>query len=350
MMSNNKQEISNPKTNSLCKGQGGKFLIIRFSSIGDIVLTTPVIRCLKLQVPDAEVHFLTKKTFSGILANNPYVDKLIVMDSSWDLMMHQLQYEDYDYIIDLHHNLRTLRIKKALKSAKSFSFDKLNIQKWLLTALKINRLPTIHIVDRYLATLRFFNVVNDGKGLDFFLNDKERIKKNDLPISHVFGFIGIVIGAALDTKKLPIHKLQQLCKALNYPIVLLGGIEDSQAGEEIASVDRIKVYNACGKYSLAESADLVQKAKLIVTHDTGLMHIAAAFKKPIISIWGNTVPEFGMGPYYGNEAVSHELSEVSHLGCRPCSKIGYNKCPKGHFKCMELQDMEKIKHMVESYL
>ena len=350
MMSNNKQEISNPKLNSTFGGLGVKFLIIRLSSIGDIVLTTPVIRCLKLQVPDAEVHFLTKKQFGAIIANNPYVDKLILLESSWDLMMHQLQYEDYDYIIDLHHNLRTLRIKKALKTAQSFSFDKLNIQKWLLTALKINSLPTIHIVDRYLATLRFFNVVNDGKGLDFFLNDKERIKKNDLPISHVFGFIGIVIGAALDTKKLPIHKLQQLCKALNYPIVLLGGNEDSKAGAEIASVDRIKVYNACGKYSLAESADLVQKAKLIVTHDTGLMHIAAAFKKPIISIWGNTVPAFGMGPYYGNEAVSHELSEVSHLGCRPCSKIGYNKCPKGHFKCMELQDMEKIKHMVESYL
>src|SRR6187402_803655 len=145
-----------------------KFLIIRFSSIGDIVLTTPVIRCLKQQVPGAEVHFLTKENYRGIISSNPYVDKVQLLGSSWDLMIHQLQQEDYDYIIDLHHNLRTLRIKKALKRGQHFSFNKLNIQKWLLTAFKINRLPAVHIVDRYLYTLKNFNVVNDGKGLDYF--------------------------------------------------------------------------------------------------------------------------------------------------------------------------------------
>src|SRR5450432_3091242 len=118
-----------------------KFLIIRFSSIGDIVLTSPVIRCLKQQVPDAEIHFLTKQDYRGLVSDNPYVDKVIVLGSSWDLMMHQLQDEQYNYIIDLHHNLRTLRIKKALVTAKHFSFNKLNIQKWLLTAFKINKLP-----------------------------------------------------------------------------------------------------------------------------------------------------------------------------------------------------------------
>lgn len=331
-------------------GAGGKFLIIRFSSIGDIVLTTPVIRCLKQQIANAEVHFLTKKNFRELVSSNPYVDKVQVLDSSWDLMIHQLQQEEYDYIIDLHHNLRTLRIKKALKGAKHFSFDKLNIEKWLLTALKINRLPHIHIVDRYLNTLKHFQVVNDGKGLDYFLPEKDRVQDRDLPFSHWMGYIGIAIGAALNTKKLPIHKLQQLCAGLNYPIVLLGGTEDRETGEMIASVDPIKIYNACGKFSLNESADLVRLAKLIVTHDTGLMHIAAAFKKPIISIWGNTIPEFGMGPYYGNDIIKNDISEIKNLRCRPCSKIGYHKCPKGHFKCMELQDMEELYKMVRSYL
>ena len=327
-----------------------KFLIIRFSSIGDIVLTTPVIRCLKQQVPNAEVHFLTKQEYRGLVAHNPYIDKIQVLSSSRELMMHQLQYEDYDYVIDLHHNLRTLRIKKALTTAKSFSFDKLNIQKWLLTALKINRLPDIHIVDRYLATLKDFNVVNDGKGLDFFISEKDKILAKDLPMSHWCGYVGVAIGAALNTKKLPVHKLQELCRGIQFPIVLLGGPEDRKAGEKIASVDDIKIYNACGKFSLSESADLINYAKVVVTHDTGLMHIAAAFKKPIISIWGNTVPAFGMGPYYGEAAISHQLSEVIGLRCRPCSKIGYNKCPKGHFKCMEMQDMGKIKGMVQSLL
>jgi ADP-heptose:LPS heptosyltransferase len=259
--------------NSPFRGPGGKaggtkFLIIRFSSIGDIVLTSPVIRCLKQQVPDAEIHFLTKSEYGELVSHNPYIDKVMLLGSSWDLMMHQLQYEEYDYIIDLHHNLRTLRLKKALKTAKSFSFNKLNIQKWLLTALKINRLPDVHIVDRYLNTLKQFNVVNDGKGLDYFFPERKKIKTRDLPVSHLFGYIGIVIGAALNTKKLPVHKLKELCAGLNYPIILLGGPEDTATGNEIASVDNMKVYNACGKFSLHESADIVQYARLIVTHDT----------------------------------------------------------------------------------
>ena len=318
-----------------------KFLIIRFSSIGDIVLTTPVIRCLKQQVPNARVHFLTKETFYGLVKTNPNVDKVIVLNESWEFMIHQLQVEDYDCIIDLHHNLRTWKVKHAL-GVKSFSFNKLNIQKWLLTAFKINRMPDVHIVDRYLATVKSFGVVNDGKGLDYFIPPKDCITGIDLPLSHRFGYIGIVIGAALNTKKLPVHKLQQLCLQIDHPIVLLGGKEDKIIGDEIASVNGIRIYNACGKFNLNESADLVRNAKLIITHDTGLMHIAVAFKKKIISIWGNTVPEFGMAPYYGTADIVNIKSEVPNLSCRPCSKIGYKKCPKKHFKCMELQDIETI--------
>lgn len=324
------------------EGRAAKFLIIRFSSIGDIVLTSPVIRCIKQQVNNAEVHYLTKESFSGLVAHNPYVDKVLVLGSSWDLMMHQLQSEDYDYIIDLHHNLRTFRIKKALRNAKAFSFDKLNIEKWLLTFCKINRLPAVHIVDRYLQTVASFGVVNDGKGLDYFYPEKDQVKPGDLPASHRFGYVGIVIGAALRTKQLPVHKLKSLCEAIHFPLVLLGGPEDRATGDEIAAVDDIKIYNACGKFSLHESADLVKHAKLIITHDTGLMHIAAACKKKIISIWGNTIPGFGMGPYYGDTDVPSVISEVGGLRCRPCSKIGYKKCPKGHFKCMELQNIDEI--------
>jgi heptosyltransferase-2 len=161
-------------------------------------------------------------------------------------------------------------------------------------------------------------------------------------MSHRFGYIGVVIGAALNTKKLPIHKLQELCLQIDHPIILLGGKEDTIAGDEIASVNDIKIYNSCGKFNLNESADLVRNAKLIITHDTGLMHIAAAFKKKNISVWGNTVPEFGMSEYYGNDQVSSFKFQVSGLNCRPCSKIGYKKCPKKHFKCMELQDVEMM--------
>ena len=324
-----------------------KFLIIRFSSIGDIVLTTPVIRCLRRQYPEAEIHFLTKQAFRSIVAHNPYINKIHTLGDSFELMLHELLIEEYDYIIDLHHNLRTLRIKRFLKNVKSFSFNKLNVEKFILTNFKINTLPKKHIVDRNLETVASLGVVNDGMGLDYFIPTLDEIKKDDIPTSHMHGYIAVVIGAALATKKLPLHKLKELCTAIDHPIILLGGKEDYEDGKAIAKVDEIKIYNACGKFNLNESADLVKGAKLVISHDTGLMHIAAALQKPVISVWGNTVPAFGMYPYYGSRSNrQYDVVEINKLWCRPCSKIGYNKCPKGHFKCMEKIDVNYIVNLV----
>lgn len=325
-----------------------KVLVIRFSSIGDIVLTTPVVRCLKQQVPGAEVHYLTKKGFRGLIDTNPYVDKVHLLSDDWEAMIATLQEEKYDLIVDLHKNLRTLRVKRALRKVKSVSFNKLNIEKWLLTSFfKINKLPKEHIVDRYLATVQSLGVVNDGRGLDYFIPEKDEVNATDLPMSHQAGYVGVVIGAALNTKKLPVEKLKELCSLIQKPIVLLGGPEDRQEGDEIAATDHVKIYNACGKFNLNESACLVRNARIIVTHDTGLMHIAAAFKKPVISIWGNTVPEFGMTAYYGNAGTPSKIFEVEGLSCRPCSKIGYKKCPKGHFRCMNNQNLTAIAEAAE---
>lgn len=326
-----------------------KFLIIRFSSIGDIVLTTPVIRCLKQQVSDAEVHFLTKSAFLPVVEHNPYIDKIHLLAHSWELMMEELKNENYDYIIDLHHNTKTLRVKSALKK-KSFSFYKLNIEKYFYTAFKINILPKVHIVDRYLKTVAPFGVKNDGAGLDYFISPHDETKREDIPAAHSVGYIACVIGAALGTKKWPVEKWKEFCTKVRYPVILLGGPEDAEAGKEIAAVDDVKVYNACGKFRLNESADLVRKARLVVTNDTGLMHIAAAYKKPIVSMWGNTVPSFGMTPYYGNAPATDVVMQVNKLWCRPCSKIGYKKCPLGHFKCMEKIDPDEVLRKVAARL
>lgn len=320
-----------------------KILVIRFSSIGDIVLTTPVVRCIKQQVPDVQLHYLTKKSFRGLIDTNPYVDKVHLLQDDWEAMMTELAAEKFDLVVDLHKNLRTLRVKRGLKKVKSVSFSKLNIEKWLYTSfLKINRLPKVHIVDRYLDTVKHLGVQNDGRGLDYFIPEKDEVAATDLPMSHQAGYVGVVIGAALQTKQLPVEKLKELCASIQKPLVLLGGLEDRAQGDEIAAIDKVKIYNACGKFNLNESACLVRNAKLIVTHDTGLMHIAAAFKRPVISVWGNTVPEFGMTAYYGHANVPSRIFEVAGLSCRPCSKIGYKKCPKGHFKCMNNQDISGI--------
>ena len=213
-----------------------KFLIIRFSSIGDIVLTTPVVRCLKQQVPEAEIHFLVKDKFLSVVQHNPYIDKIHVLAHSWELMIEELKTESYDYIIDLHHNVKTLRVKKALSAGrtgkvKAFSFYKLNIQKYLLTALKINLLPKVHIVDRYLKTVESFGVKNDGQGLDYFIAEEEKTKLKDIPASHQAGYIACVIGAAHNTKKWPVHKWKEFCTQIKHPVILLGGPEDKEAAE-----------------------------------------------------------------------------------------------------------------------
>ena len=290
-----------------------------------------------------------------VMESNPYVDKIHLLQDDWGKMIAQLKEENFDYIIDLHNNLRTLRVKKDLK-VPSFSFNKLNIQKLIFVKLKWNVMPkNLHIIDRYMETVQSFGVQNDGKGMDYFIPKDQEINEKDIPASHHLGYIAIVIGASYFTKKLPVYKLQELCRAIDHPIILLGAKEESAEGELIASVDPIKVYNACGKFSLHESADLVRKSKLVIAHDTGLMHIAAALKKPVIAIWGSTTPSFGMVPYYGENylaghAQPYDDVQVYKLWCRPCTKFGRKKCPQGHFKCMKKISIEEVVRKVNKRL
>jgi ADP-heptose:LPS heptosyltransferase len=144
-----------------------KILIIRFSSIGDIILTTPVVRCLKTQLDDVEIHYATKQNFKSIFEENPYIDKMHYLSGGLRDFIAGLKKEKFDYVIDLHHNLRSRIIKTAL-GVKSYSFNKLNWEKWLFVNLKINKLPNVHIVDRYLDTIKNLGVKNDSLGLDYF--------------------------------------------------------------------------------------------------------------------------------------------------------------------------------------
>lgn len=323
-----------------------KILVIRFSSIGDIILASPVFRCVKKQLPDTELHFVTKKSFQLVTASNPYIDRFFYLNKDLTALIEELKKEDYDYVIDLHKNFRSYKIKKALKK-KSFTIRKLSVEKFLLTKLNIDLMPDIHITQRSLDTVAPLGVEDDGLGLDYFIPEKDIVKETELPHSHLAGFVALVIGASYNTKKLPVHKLQELCSKLEYPVILLGGEEDRLAGEAIASVDDIKVYNACGKFNLNESADLVRQAKLVISHDTGLQYMACAFKKPLLAIWGATSPDLDVEPYYGSRFMDQQTQPIYEnislgLSCQPCSKYGTAKCPLEHFNCMEKQDIDAI--------
>lgn len=315
-----------------------KILVIRFSSIGDIVLTTPVVRALAKA--GYVVHYLTKPVFADIVMTNPYVTKVITYSQNFESMIRILKAEDYDHIIDLHHNLRSARIKLSLRKPSS-AFNKLNFEKWLMVNFKINRLPDLHIVDRYFRTARKFGVRNDGKGLDFFIPPEKMLN-----VRERFGFdkfIAIVIGAAHETKCMTAAQIATICALIKTPVILLGGKQEITKGNEILEVVKSgHVRSACGQLDLYESASVIEQAGAVITHDTGLMHIAAALQKPQIVVWGNTIPEFGMIPYYGSHQVKWYSFEVAGLSCRPCSKLGYKECPKGHFKCMLEQPVQHI--------
>ena len=313
-----------------------KILVIRFSSIGDIVMTTPIVRCLKKQL-GAEVHFLTKKEYLPLLEANPYLDKTFSIKKKVSEVLPSLKNEKYSCIIDLHKNIRSWQVRLALRK-KVYAFNKLNFEKWLLVHFKINWLPNVHIVDRYLNTVKPLGVKNDGEGLDYFLPDHHLRAAVCRP-----PFVVFAIGGAHQTKRLPIGKMVAVCKKLSQPVLLIGGNSEMGAGDIITNASGSHVLNLCGKIDLHGSAALIRDAEKVITHDTGMMHIAAAFQKIIIVIWGNTVPTFGMSPYFGKNKTGIQQSfEVENLSCRPCSKIGFGECPKGHFKCMMEQDVEAI--------
>jgi ADP-heptose:LPS heptosyltransferase len=324
-----------------------KILVIRFSSIGDIVLTTPVLRSLKKQYPDAEIHFLLKEKYRRVISANPNVDHIHGLENNLAPLLGELRAVRFDFVIDLHKNIRSFRVRMAL-GRPSASFRKLNIEKWLLVNFKVNRLPAMHVVDRYFEAGRKLGISNDGLGLDYFIPAEDCLSRDDLPVTHRSGYVAVVVGGMHHTKIFPAEKVIALCRLLRFPVILLGGQDDRERAEQISLQCGQKVYNACGIFNINQSASLLDMAEKVVSNDTGLMHIAAALRKPLISVWGSTVPEFGMYPYFPDgEDLSHIVG-IRDLSCRPCSKIGFSKCPRQHFRCMMDIDVEKLASVINA--
>lgn len=299
--------------------------------MGDIIYTTPVVRCLKEQLPDAEIHFLTKEAFKYIYQNNPYLTKLHTLKPRLKDTIKDIKAEQFDLIIDLHNNLRTSIIKFSTQIQAS-TYKKDRISKWLALKLKWKRfISPEHLVDRYMETVKFLGVKNDNKPIDYYIAKMYNLG-DFLPESHRPKFVAFVIGATHFTKRLPNHKIIDICKGLDLPIVLLGGKDVEENAQQIKAVLGDQVYSTCGLTNLDQSVYLVSQAHKVIGFDTGLTHISEAFNKPLASVWGGTTPELlGVQPYQ----ISDSLIAGVDLPCRPCSKFGLEKCPLGHFKCME---------------
>ncbi len=319
-----------------------KFLILRFSSIGDIVLTTPVIRSLANDKVRKEVHFLTKSNFKDTLLHNPYLNKLYTFEKEITEVIDELKKENYDYIIDLHNNIRTKRLIANLRKTTR-TFNKLNYEKWIRVNLKKDILPKVHIVERYMNTISFLNIKYDGEGLDYFIGEEDENVFEKIGFQRELSYFVFVVGGAHNTKQIPNKLLIDIGKLSQKRIVLLGGKGDIENAEIVVNAIGGDITNLVGKLSLNETAAIIKYCDKVLTPDTGLMHIAAAMKKEILSVWGNTIPEFGMWALLPeNMKNRNHIFEVKDLRCRPCSKIGYDKCPKRHFNCMLQQDKNAI--------
>ena len=247
-----------------------KILIIRYSSIGDIILTTPIIRCLKHQL-NADIDFLTKKSFASLLVSNPYINDIHTLNDVNKKLIQILQSNNYDHVVDLQNNLRSLKIRTALK-VNNHVYFKSNFKRHLLINFGVDLLKN-HVVDRYFNTIKKLNVVNDNKGIDYFINGSPNVEFNTKQ-----EYITWCIGGTHEHKKLSCTQITEVISKLNMPILLIGGPEDKKLGYEIMKkANSDNVYDFCGKTSFEESAYLIKESKLVLTNDTGMMHIASAF-------------------------------------------------------------------------
>jgi len=318
-----------------------KVLLVRFSSIGDIVLTTPVIRTLKAARPDWEIHYLTKPGYRDLLVHHPDLEQVHVLAENFGQTLQALRREDFTHIIDLHANLRSLRLKLGLRASSS-TVRKYNWQKYRLVRTKRLRRPIPHIVSRYEDTLRPFGIAPAGNPLALYLPPgletwaQETLAQAGFPGGRVP--LAVVLGATHRTKRwLPEHFVT-LLRRYQRPVLLLGGPDARAEADTLLSTLQLPIFDAVGQYGLLEAAALMKQARKVLTHDTGFMHIAAAFGLEVYSLWGSTVPALGMTPWQ----TPHVLLEGPDLPCRPCSKIGFDQCPEGHFRCMRELRPEQV--------
>jgi ADP-heptose:LPS heptosyltransferase len=308
-------------------------LVIRLSSIGDIVLTTPLLSALRTGLPEAEIHYLTKPAFASLLRYNTNLDRVLTLGPSLWTTRQMVAAENYDFVIDLHKNFRSLTLIHSL-GLRSSTIDKQNATKRRMLHGNRRNLAVRHIVTRYGEALHPLGLsLPNSCPLDFPL-PPELLEWGQQTVTKALGedsqAIGAVIGATHATKRWLPEPYADSLNQIGQSVVLLGGPSDRDFAAEMLPLLRVPFLDSVGAHSLLESAALLAACDSVLSHDTGLMHIAAALQKPIVSLWGNTVPEFGFAPW----KVPHAVAEVSGLVCRPCSRIGYDACPQGHFRCM----------------
>ena len=318
-----------------------KILIIRLSSIGDIILATPLIRILRNRFPDAEIDVLIKSRFQELLYTNPHITNLILLDtnkgrSELVAARKAAKNRNYDWIVDIHNNFRSRYLVLGLAGAH-FRYKKYRWQRFVLIKLAINLYKSIiPVSDRYINSLKTMGIENDHNGTEFFTDpvilDNIHKELADLGALDHGQVICVAPGAGFPTKRWPLEYYTELVKNLSRSgaVLLVGDDRDKSLTDYIAKDAGENVFDLAGRYSIMQTACILQHADLFIGNDSGLMHLAGALGKKTLVMFGPTTRELGFFPQQPNAVVL----ENRELGCRPCTHIGSRKCPKKHFKCM----------------
>jgi heptosyltransferase-2 len=319
-----------------------RILVIRLSSLGDILLTTPVLRILREYCPAAQLDFLTKAAYQDVLRANPCVDRLLLWEPQQGLreMLSRLRQTRYDIVIDLHRTLRSRLLYHGLLAERKLAYTKRTIRRALLVHLGWNTLRAMTSVpELYMAPLRSLGMTAPLPPLEMHLTAESQeamqaYLQQELPESRMRPLVAVAPGAHWATKRWPVERFaavaQTLAQTQQAAVVVLGSAEDRQLAQELCQQLSVPVLNSTGTLSLMHTAALLQQCHLLLSNDSGLMHMAAALRVPVVAIFGPTVQEFGFYPF---KASAQVVSAA--VACRPCSTKGSTRCPRGHHQCMQ---------------
>jgi lipopolysaccharide heptosyltransferase II len=312
-------------------------LAVRFSSIGDVVLTTPLLRAIRLGYPAARLTALTKDAFVPLLSHNPRLDRVIGFKPGHSLraLASELRSQRFTHLLDLHDSLRS-RALRLLVPGNWSSYPKHRLARSLLIHTKRDayrdRRP---VPERYFSAARGLRIEPDGGPPELFWAPEAETEVVDwLRANRAEGLhpVALAPGAAHATKRWPTEYWQAVLGKLvaqENPVVLVGGSDDNPLCSRLAADFRGRVLNAAGRFGLQQTAALLKRAPVLVSGDTGVMHMATAVGTPLVALFGPTVRQFGFFPYSQRARVLQV-----DLGCRPCTSKGGPRCPRGHHRCM----------------
>ncbi len=324
-------------------------LLIRLSAIGDIILTTPLIRVLRKRFPSARIDFITKAKYADLLRFHPALSQIYEFPdhggfAELKTARRWIAAQGYDVILDLHRNLRSYVLTWRQLRGPIPRMSKYAFRRFLLVKFGINRYrEVVPVYRRYLNVAGHLGVGDDGRGSEIFIprdvlqRINARLRESALPEGR---FFALAPGAGFATKRWPIEYFIDLGRNLsknNRVFCILGAQQDRRLADQIRQV-LPEALDFTGRLTLLESAAVLSQARALITNDTGLMHMAEAVKTPVVALFGSTTRELGFFPMLPESVVI----ENPEIRCRPCSHIGRHQCPKGHFLCMRSLKPERV--------